>query len=122
MSNLKSRIERIEKRVAVDEKPYLTMSELCHYIKLADPEGFRREAMDPACHDSNMHEALHFPTPKRVIRLFLRGDLERLLTERASASEGSRETAHAEHGSHGGAGQEPGRKAGSLQNPRRRPK
>jgi hypothetical protein len=49
VKNFRSRIERIEKRVAIDEKPTMTVGELYHYSKLRDPEGFHRNAMDPHC-------------------------------------------------------------------------
>ena len=71
MRNLKSRIDRIEKRVAIDEKPMLTWEELHHYWRLEHPEEFRQGAVDPAswCHDIAKHIE-HCPTPKRVLRLY----------------------------------------------------
>ena len=73
MSRLKSRIERLEARIAADDSPELLLIELCHLIKLQDPEAFRRKAMDPACQNQlNMQAALNSPTPKRVLRYFRR--------------------------------------------------
>ena len=86
MRNLNSRIERIEKRVALDENG-LTLTELVHCMKLEDPEGFRRDATDPACRDRMMQEVLNSPTPKRVIRRFRRQQLEQLKKVPASPEE-----------------------------------
>ena len=93
MSNLKSRIEHIEKRVAIDEKGF-TLIELLHAIKLEDPEEeARRKAMDPTCHDQRTwQEVVNSPTPKRVIRRLRREQLERLNKVQASSSDRTRET------------------------------
>jgi hypothetical protein len=69
LKSLKSRIERIEQRVAM-EKPVLSLVDACHYLKLSNPEWFQREAADPACRDWAMLEALNAPIPKKVKRLF----------------------------------------------------
>jgi hypothetical protein len=67
--NLKSRIERIEKRVAADEKPIQEWLDVYYYMKVLDPEGLRRDAMDSRCwYHNNAHEALNSPTPKRILR------------------------------------------------------
>jgi hypothetical protein len=75
VSNLKTRIERIEKRLAVDESPLVTLEELVHYVQLQDPAGFRRKATDPNCRDSLMKQVLDQPPPKRILRLFRRVQL-----------------------------------------------
>jgi hypothetical protein len=86
VSKLEARIKRIEKRVAIDEKPPLTMEELHHYIKLKNPEWLRQKAMDPHC-NGNVYNALNTPTPKKIIRMFRRGILERWLKEQREISD-----------------------------------
>jgi hypothetical protein len=69
MRNLASRIKRIEQRVAADEKPYQGWLDLYYYMKVLEPEMLRREAEDPRCpYHANAYEALHTPTPKRILR------------------------------------------------------
>ena len=71
MRNLKSRIERIEKRSAIEEKSLFTWDEIYHYWKLEDPQGFRQGAVDPATSYHNMAKQIgNSPTPKRVLRLY----------------------------------------------------
>ena len=65
------------------------MENLYHYLMLKDPEGFRRETMDPHCRDRMMRQnALNTPVPKRVERWFRRGLLEKRLLESKKMPQG----------------------------------
>jgi hypothetical protein len=93
VSKLEARIKRIERRVAIDEKPGPTPIDPRHYIKLQDPEGFRQKAMDPNCRLLSMRHAVDSPTPKKVIRLFRRVQMG-LTTFPPQSSDHTREPAH----------------------------
>ena len=72
MTNLKSRITRLEKRIGVDESKPLTLMEIYHEWWASDPEGFRREAMEPHRCSLMMQGVMTSPTPRRVLRRLAR--------------------------------------------------
>ncbi len=68
MTDLKTRITRLEQRVKADESPAMTLMEFYHSIKETDPEYARRVAEEG---DTLMQQVLTSPTPKRIRRKVL---------------------------------------------------
>src|SRR5689334_948521 len=74
----------MERWVENDNHSATTLGDLLHFIKVFDPEGFRREAMEKR--DWYMQVIADEPTPKRILRRHRQQEREEALERQKSSS------------------------------------